>query len=33
MKMSILYSSLTGNTKKIAERILEIMPEAQIYMI
>lgn len=27
MKMSIIFSSLTGNTKKVAYRILEVMPE------
>ncbi|NLY46213.1 MAG: flavodoxin [Tissierella sp.] len=27
MKMSIVFSSLTGNTKKVAEEILQIMPK------
>ena len=27
MKMDIIYSSLTGNTKKVAYKILEVMPE------
>ncbi|MBU5425372.1 flavodoxin family protein [Tissierella pigra] len=32
MKTSIVYSSLTGNTKKVADEILKIMPEGtEIY--
>ena len=32
MKSSIIFSSLTGNTKKVADEILKIMPEGtQIY--
>ena len=27
MKMSIVFSSLTGNTKKVAEEILKMMPK------